>query len=33
MPVGFANSSTGEYTGSMFWVLVIRAHRFVVRRG
>jgi len=23
MPVGFANSSTGEYTGSMFWVLVI----------
>jgi multidrug efflux pump subunit AcrB len=23
MPVGFAASSTGEYTGSMFWVLVI----------
>ncbi len=23
MPVGFANSSTGEYTGSMFWVLVV----------
>jgi multidrug efflux pump subunit AcrB len=23
MPVGFASSSTGEYTGSMFWVLVI----------
>ena len=21
MPVGFANSSTGEYTGSLFWVL------------
>ena len=23
MPVGFANSSTGEYASSMFWVLVI----------
>ena len=23
LPVGFANSAVGEYTGSMFWVLLV----------
>ena len=33
LPVGFANSSTGEYAGGIFWVVGARADRVVVRGG
>ena len=33
LPVGFANSSTGEYAGGIFWVVAPRADRVLVRGG
>ena len=33
VPVGFAASSAGEYTFSLFAVVAHRAHRVLVRRG
>jgi hypothetical protein len=33
LPVGFANSSVGEYAGGIFWVVADRARGVVVRGG
>ena len=33
LPVGFAQSAPGEYVRNMFWVVGIRAHHVVDRRG
>ena len=30
MPVGFASSGVGEYTGSMFWVLFVALASFSI---